>query len=95
MSTKGSQTNLKLYFQVLDFKGQRISSQIAPIFEHGASMSLSKYRLSFVATVPAFGLVTYIIKALEEDETPKRVFMTFRAYIFLLKTITVKRYFLM
>ncbi|EFA06316.1 alpha-mannosidase 2 [Tribolium castaneum] len=58
------------YVEVLDAKKRRVKCQISPIFEYGASMSQTKYQLSFVANVPAFGLVSYTIGALWEYESP-------------------------
>lgn len=50
-----------------NFKGGKIQCQVSPIFEYGSSMSVSKYELSFVANVPALGLVAYTIHAVSES----------------------------
>lgn len=52
-----------------DFKDQLVKSQVSPVFEQGTAMSHSKYRLSFVANVPALGLVSYVISTVREDGT--------------------------
>ncbi|RZC36724.1 alpha-mannosidase 2 [Asbolus verrucosus] len=58
------------YVEVLDMKRRRIKCQISPIFEYGSTMSQTKYQLSFVADMPALGLVSYVINALWEYESP-------------------------
>lgn len=58
------------HLEVLDMKKHRVKCQISPIFEYGSSMSQTKYQLSFVITIPAFGLVSYTISALWEYESP-------------------------
>nr|CAH7768407.1 unnamed protein product [Callosobruchus chinensis] len=59
------------HLEVVDFHGKRIVCQVSPYFEYGSSMSQTKYLLTFVATVPALGLVEYTITAVYEYELPK------------------------
>lgn len=56
------------FLEVLNFKGKRITCQVSPIFESLAAISNSKYEVSFIAIVPAFGLVSYTINAIMEHE---------------------------
>ncbi|XP_017776581.1 PREDICTED: alpha-mannosidase 2 [Nicrophorus vespilloides] len=58
------------FVEVLGYNDKRIPCQIAPIFEHLASMSQSKYKVSFVVNIPALSLVRYIINAINENEMP-------------------------
>ncbi|KAB0803931.1 hypothetical protein PPYR_00901 [Photinus pyralis] len=58
------------FLEVLNFKGKKIKCQISPVFEYG-SMSNSKYKLFFIANIPAFALVSYTINAIMEHEVPK------------------------
>ncbi|KAJ8963437.1 hypothetical protein NQ318_018917 [Aromia moschata] len=56
---------------VTDFQGKVINCQVSPVFEYGSTMSLTKFQLSFIANIPALGLVSYTVNALLEQETPK------------------------
>lgn len=55
---------------MLDFNGQLVKCQVTPVFEQGSAMSHSKYQISFVASIPALGLVSYVINAVQEEELP-------------------------
>ncbi|CAG9818669.1 unnamed protein product [Phaedon cochleariae] len=59
------------FIEVTDFHGKRIICQVSPIFEHASSMSLTKYRLSFVVDIPPLAVVSYKVKALFESEVPR------------------------
>ncbi|KAJ8977950.1 hypothetical protein NQ317_008141 [Molorchus minor] len=58
------------FIELTDFKGKRIHCQISPIFEYGSTMSMTKFLLSFVANIPALGLVSYTVNAVLENELP-------------------------
>lgn len=57
--------------EVLDQRGAPVVCQVAPIFEHVYSLSTSKYRVSFIAKVPALSLTSYVIRALSDNEIPR------------------------
>ncbi|KAF2897124.1 hypothetical protein ILUMI_09045 [Ignelater luminosus] len=59
------------FIEVLNFKNKKIRCQVSPVFEYGSSMSNSKYQVSFIANVPALGIVSYTINALLEFEVPR------------------------
>lgn len=65
------------FVEVRDFQGNKVKCQISPIFEYGPSMSQTKYQLSFIANVPALGLIGYTVNALLETDVPSEtVFST-------------------
>lgn len=59
------------FMEVLDLTGKRVKCQVSPVFEYGSSMSTSKYQVSFIANVPALGLVSYVINAVTEQQVPE------------------------
>ncbi|XP_025832856.1 alpha-mannosidase 2 isoform X2 [Agrilus planipennis] len=61
------------FLQVLNWKGARVKCQVSPIFENSYEplISHSKYEVSFIASLPALGLVRYVIQALYEKEVPR------------------------
>ncbi|KAL3288965.1 hypothetical protein HHI36_003408 [Cryptolaemus montrouzieri] len=56
------------HIEVLDLHGKRIQCQVSPVFEYAATISQTKYQLSFIVTVPAFSLVSYTINAVWKHE---------------------------
>lgn len=50
------------FIEVVDMKNQKIESQLSPVFENGTQISKTRFQLSFIATIPALGLVSYKIK---------------------------------
>ncbi|XP_050305536.1 alpha-mannosidase 2 [Anthonomus grandis grandis] len=59
------------FVEVFDFSGKRLPCQVSPIFEYGSSMSQTKYELSFIANIPAFGTVSYTINTVYEENLSK------------------------
>ncbi|XP_066143085.1 alpha-mannosidase 2 [Euwallacea fornicatus] len=69
------------FVEVFDFRGKRITCQVSPIFEYGSAMSQSKYELSFIANIPAFGIVSYTITTVYEENKPSEtVFANIKIY---------------
>ncbi|KAF5280266.1 hypothetical protein FQR65_LT03074 [Abscondita terminalis] len=69
------------FLEVLNFKGKRIKCQVSPVFESSSTLSNSKYEVSFIAIVPAFGLVSYTINAIMEHElTQDTAFSTVKIF---------------
>lgn len=58
------------FVKVTDHTGQLVKSQISPVWVGPAALSPAKYELSFLVTVPGFGLTTYIIHALRQQTFP-------------------------
>ncbi|XP_060536226.1 alpha-mannosidase 2-like [Cylas formicarius] len=58
------------FIEVYDFQNKRMKCQVAPIFEYGSTMSQTKYELAFIANIPAFGVVSYTITSVWEDNKP-------------------------
>lgn len=69
------------FVEVFDFRGKRINCQVSPIFEYGSTMSQTKYELSFIANIPAFGAVTYTVTTVYEENKPEETaFATVKIY---------------
>lgn len=67
--------------EVIDSNGKRIQCQVSPVFEYGSTISQTKYHLSFIATVPAFSLISYTINALWRHElTEQTVLASIKIY---------------
>ncbi|KAF7988744.1 hypothetical protein HCN44_007054 [Aphidius gifuensis] len=58
------------FVRVTDRNGQSIECQISPIFISSATLSDSKYELSFLANVPGFGITTYFIYPVQRKALP-------------------------
>ncbi|KAH1015266.1 alpha-mannosidase 2 isoform X1 [Dendroctonus ponderosae] len=59
------------FIEVIDFQGKRITCQVSPIFEYGSTMSTTKYEISFIASIPAFGTVSYTINSVYQENLPQ------------------------
>ena len=56
--------------RVTDRMGHAVECQISPIWVGPSALSAAKYELSFLVTVPGFGLTTYVIHAVDGDSLP-------------------------
>ncbi|XP_015433271.1 PREDICTED: alpha-mannosidase 2 [Dufourea novaeangliae] len=61
------------YVKVTDRMGQPIQCQISPIWIGPAALTAARYELSFLITVPGFGITTYIIHTLPKTSFPSEV----------------------
>ncbi|XP_031825591.1 alpha-mannosidase 2 [Nomia melanderi] len=61
------------YVKVTDRMGQPVQCQISPIWIGPAALTAARYELSFLVTVPGFGITTYIIHALPKTSFPSKV----------------------
>ncbi|KAG7204018.1 hypothetical protein KM043_001880 [Ampulex compressa] len=61
------------FVRVTDRIGQWVKCQISPIWIGPAALSAARYELSFLITVPGFGITTYIIHALHKRSFPREV----------------------
>ncbi|XP_078037756.1 alpha-mannosidase 2 isoform X1 [Augochlora pura] len=61
------------YVKVTDRMGQSVQCQISPIWIGPAALTTARYELSFLVTVPGFGIATYIIHALPKTSFPLEV----------------------
>ncbi|XP_076283796.1 alpha-mannosidase 2 [Lasioglossum baleicum] len=61
------------YVKVTDRMGQPVQCQISPIWIGPAALTTARYELSFLVTVPGFGITTYIIHALPKTSFPSEV----------------------
>lgn len=59
--------------RVTDKMGRSIQCQVSPVWVSPGAMSASRYEVSFLVNVPAFGLNTYIIHSLHGSNLPKLV----------------------
>lgn len=53
--------------------GQPVQCQVSPIWIGPAALTVARYELSFLVTVPGFGITTYIIHALPKSSFPQYV----------------------
>lgn len=58
------------FVRVTDHTGQPVKCQISPVWVGPAALSAARYELSFLVTVPGFGLTTYVIHALHKPVFP-------------------------
>ncbi|XP_034950433.1 alpha-mannosidase 2 [Chelonus insularis] len=61
------------FVRVTDRMGQPVECQISPVWLGQVTLSSSKYELSFVVTVPGFGINTYLIRAVYGTYLPENV----------------------
>ena len=61
------------FVKVTDRMGQPVQCQISPIWIGPAALTAARYELSFLVTVPGFGITTYIIHALPKSSFPREV----------------------
>ncbi|XP_012273774.1 alpha-mannosidase 2 [Orussus abietinus] len=61
------------YVRVTDRMGRAVQCQVSPVWVGPAALSSAKYELSFLVTVPAFGIITYLVHALHESSIPRDV----------------------
>lgn len=59
------------FVRVTDRMGQPVQCQISPIWIGPAALTVARYELSFLVTVPGFGITTYIIHALPTLSFPR------------------------
>ncbi|XP_076234438.1 alpha-mannosidase 2 isoform X1 [Calliopsis andreniformis] len=55
------------FVRVTDRMGQPVKCQISPIWIGPAALTAARYELSFLVTVPGFGITTYIVHALPKS----------------------------
>lgn len=60
----------KPFVKVTDKMGKTIECQVSPVWVGPAAMSSARYELSFLVTVPALGLTTYIIHSIHGTDLP-------------------------
>ncbi|KAJ8679139.1 hypothetical protein QAD02_014926 [Eretmocerus hayati] len=63
----------KPYVRVTDRMGQPVQCQVSPVWVSTAAMSAARYELSFLVTVPAIGITTYLVHALHGTSLPEEV----------------------
>ncbi|OXU30485.1 hypothetical protein TSAR_013555 [Trichomalopsis sarcophagae] len=63
------------WVRVTDKMGRPIQCQISPVWVSPAAISAARYELSFLVTVPAFGLTTYIVHALHGTTLPEESYL--------------------
>ncbi|XP_076638060.1 alpha-mannosidase 2 [Colletes latitarsis] len=61
------------FVKVTDRMGQPVQCQISPIWIGPAALTAARYELSFLVTVPGFGITTYIIHTLSKSSFPQDV----------------------
>ncbi|KAL7296620.1 hypothetical protein TKK_0010040 [Trichogramma kaykai] len=61
------------YVRVTDKMGRPIICQVSPVWVSPAAISGARYELSFLVTVPAIGLTTYIVHTLHGTNLPAEV----------------------
>ncbi|OAD56881.1 Alpha-mannosidase 2 [Eufriesea mexicana] len=61
------------FVRVTDRMGQAVQCQVSPIWIGPAALTVARYELSFLVTVPGFGITTYIIHALPKSSFPQEV----------------------
>ncbi|XP_017877818.1 alpha-mannosidase 2 [Ceratina calcarata] len=61
------------YVKVTDRMGQPVQCQVSPIWIGPAALTATRFELSFLVTVPGFGITTYIIHALPKSSFPQEV----------------------
>lgn len=61
------------FVKVTDRMGQPVQCQISPIWIGPAALTVARYELSFLVTVPGFGITTYVIHALSKSSFPPEV----------------------
>ena len=66
------------FVKVTDRMGQPVQCQLSPIWIGPAALTVARYELSFLVTVPGFGITTYIIHALPKSTFPPYVILLFR-----------------
>ncbi|XP_014204163.1 alpha-mannosidase 2 [Copidosoma floridanum] len=59
------------YVRVTDRTGRPITCQISPVWVSPAAMSAARYELSFLVTIPAFGVTTYVVHSLHGQNLPE------------------------
>lgn len=59
------------FVRVTDWKGQSVLCQVSPVWIGPAALSAARYELSFLVTVPGFGITTYVIHALHKASYTK------------------------
>ncbi|XP_015178197.1 PREDICTED: alpha-mannosidase 2 [Polistes dominula] len=62
------------FVRVTDHTGQYVKSQVSPVWVGPAAPSAARYELSFLITVPGFGISTYVIHALRQQVFPSDVY---------------------
>ncbi|CAD6238535.1 GSCOCG00008478001-RA-CDS [Cotesia congregata] len=63
------------YVRVTDRMGQSVQCQISPVWVGPVAMSGARYELSFVVTLPGFGLNTYLIHSVYNNNLPESVYL--------------------
>lgn len=66
------------FVRVTDRMGQAVQCQVSPIWIGPAALTVARYELSFLVTVPGFGITTYIIHALPKSSFPQYVILLFK-----------------
>lgn len=66
------------FVKVTDRMGQPVQCQISPIWIGPAALTVARYELSFLVTVPGFGITTYVIHALSKSSFPPYVISFFK-----------------
>ncbi|XP_058802028.1 alpha-mannosidase 2 [Phymastichus coffea] len=61
------------YVRVTDKMGRALQCQISPVWVSPGAISGARYELSFLVTVPAFAIVTYIVHTLHGTSFPEEV----------------------
>lgn len=61
------------FVKVSDRMGQPVQCQLSPIWIGTAALTVARYELSFLVTVPGFGITTYLIHALPKSSFPPYV----------------------
>jgi len=54
------------FIRVTDRRGQTVKCQVSPVWIGPAVLSATRYELSFLVTIPGFGITTYIVHALHK-----------------------------
>ncbi|XP_025163446.1 alpha-mannosidase 2 isoform X2 [Harpegnathos saltator] len=62
------------FVKVTDRRGQTVRCQVSPVWIGPAALSAARYELSFLASVPGFGITTYVVHALHKASYAREVF---------------------